>query len=52
MIRRIRVDYSKRGSPGVLIIVCNANGHIVFETKKAPLPTGRRREAKATRPGK
>lgn len=51
MIKRIRVDYAAPHRPGIPVIVCDANGKIVF-ARDGMSPTKRdARRAKGTQPG-
>ena len=31
MIKKVRIDYSSEHAPGQLVMVCGANGYIIFD---------------------
>ena len=59
MIRKVRVDYNRRHSPGTITIICSAKGRIIYDRnqtnhklrdkqiKKVPRQRGNADEAEA-----
>lgn len=50
MIKRVRIDYDAEHAPGQLVMVCGANGYIIYDRdrkKKSPCRSGTPARAKA-----
>ena len=50
MIKKVRIDYSSEHAPGQLVMVCGANGYIIFDQdrkKKSPCRSATPARAKA-----
>jgi hypothetical protein len=50
MIKKVRIDYNSKHAPGALVMVCGANGYIIFDRdakKKSPCRSATPARAKA-----